>query len=235
MTCYQLRTQPSQAVAAAPAVLLDWFDASHSQSTIQYRGALRAKLAIPAAALDLLKVAAAVYHADRLTERPGTWTRSIELSAHVREAERWSAVQDQFEETISFLSGDYWRLDIRPSAEPVDTPSELADPVDAVCLFSGGLDSFTGALDLMAEGKTVCLVGHHGAGQANQAQRGLWNAMAVRYKGQAVLRQFFLQPASPTPSQQSPLPAFREPSQRSRSLLFLAADPTCHFTFPRMA
>ena len=205
---------------------MDWFDASHSQSTIQYRGALRSKLAIPAAALDLLKVAAAVYCADRLTERPGTWTRSIELSAHVREAERWSAVQDQFEETISFLSGDYWRLDIRPSAEPVGTPSELADPVDAVCLFSGGLDSFTGALDLMAEGKTVCLVGHHGAGQANQAQRGLWNALAVRYKGQAVLRQFFLQPASPTPGQQSPLPAFREPSQRSRSLLFLAAGLT---------
>jgi 7-cyano-7-deazaguanine synthase in queuosine biosynthesis len=226
MTCYQLRTQRSQAVAAAPTVLLDWFDASHSQSTIQYRGTLRSKLAIPAAALDLLKVAAAVYCADRLTERPGTWTRSIELTAHVREAERWSAVQDQFEETISFLSGDRWQLDVRPSAEPVGTPSDLADPVDAVCLFSGGLDSFTGALDLMAEGKTVCLVGHHGVGQANQAQRGLWNALAARYKGQAVLRQFFLQPAAPAQSQQSPLPAFREPSQRSRSLLFLAAGLT---------
>jgi hypothetical protein len=226
MTRYQLRTQPSQAADAPPTVLLDWFDASRSRSTIQYHGALRSGLTIPAAALDLLKVAAAVYCADRLTERRGTWTRSIELSTHVREPERWSAVQDQFEETIAFLSGDRWQLDIRRSGEPVGTPSELADPVDAVCLFSGGLDSFTGALDLMADGKSVCLVGHHGAGQANQAQEGLWNGLAVRYSGQAVLRQFFLQPTAPAPSQPSPLPSFREPSQRSRSLLFLAAGLT---------
>lgn len=226
MTSYQLRTQPHQTPAAAPTDLLDWFDASHSRSTIQYRGSLRSRLAIPAAALDLLKVAAAVYCADRLTERPGTWTRSIEVSAPVREPDRWDAVRDQLVDTISFLSGDHWQLDVRPSAEPVSRPSEFADSVDAVCLFSGGLDSFTGALDLLADGKTVCLVGHHGAGQANQAQQGLWRELARRHPGQTTLRQFFLQPGAPAPDQRRPLAAFREPSQRSRSLLFLAAGFT---------
>lgn len=223
MTSYQLRTQSCQAPAAAPTALLDWFDASHSRSTIRYRGSLRYRLVIPAPALDLLKVAAAVYCADRLTERPGTWTRAIQLSAPVRDPELWGGVRDQLVDAISFLSGDRWQLDVRSSAEPVAVPNELADPVDAVCLFSGGLDSFTGALELLAEGKTICLVGHHGAGQANQAQRGLWRELARRYPGQTTLRQFFLQPAAPAPDQRRPLPVFREPSQRSRSLLFLAA------------
>jgi 7-cyano-7-deazaguanine synthase in queuosine biosynthesis len=226
MTSYQLRTQPRQAAAAAPTALLDWFDGSPRHSTIQYRGSLRSRLAIPAAGLDLLKVAAAVYCADRLAERPGTWTRSIQLSVPVREPELWGAVRDQLVEAISFLSGDYWQLDVRPSAEPVGRPSEFAEPVDAVCLFSGGLDSFTGALNLLAECKTVCLVGHHGAGQANQAQQGLWRELARRYPGQAILRQFFLQPAAPARDQRRPLAAFRELSQRSRSLLFLAAGLT---------
>jgi 7-cyano-7-deazaguanine synthase in queuosine biosynthesis len=226
VTSYQLRTQPNQAADASPTVLLDWLDSSPHRSTIQYRGSLRSRLVIPAAALDLLKVAAAVYCADRLTERPGTWTRSIEMSIFVRELESWSAVRDQFAEAISFLSGDRWQLEVRASAEPVGRPTEISDPVDAVCLFSGGLDSFTGALDLLAQGKTICLVGHHGAGQANQAQRGLWTALAHRYEGQCVLRQFFLQPAAQASGQRRPLPTSREPSQRSRSLMFLAAGLT---------
>jgi hypothetical protein len=108
----------------------------------------------------------------------------------------------------------------------VGRPSELSDPVDAVCLFSGGLDSFIGALDLLAEGKAVCLVGHHEAGQANHAQRGLWDALAQRYTGQGVLRQFFLQPAAAASGQQRPLPGTNESSHRSWSRLFLAAALT---------
>ena len=223
MTSYQLRTQASQIAAESPTILLDWFDSGRRRSTIQYHGALRSRLAVPAAALDLLKVAAAAYCADRLTERPGTWTRSIDLDIPVREFAAWSAVRDLFVEAVSFLSGDRWQLEVRGSTEPVSTPTELAASVDAVCLFSGGLDSFTGALDLLADGKTVCLVGHHGAGQANQAQQALWTALARRYKGRCILRRFFLQPAAPAAAQRRPLPSGRESSQRSRSLLFLAA------------
>ena len=106
------------------------------------------------------------------------------------------------------------------------TPPELAPPVDAVCLFSGGLDSFTGALDLLAQGKNVCLVGHYEVGQAPQTQLDLFRQLAHRFKGQHVmLRQLFLRPAFDR-RQARPLPAEREASQRSRSLLFLAAGLT---------
>ena len=118
-----------------------------------------------------------------------------------------------------------------------------APPVDAVCLFSGGLDSFTGALDLLAAGKNVCLVGHYEAGQTHQVQEDLIRALARRYRGQqVVLRQLFLRPARPAAGQARPATQARERRrQRSRSLLFLAAGltvaagygPTCRSTFPK--
>ncbi len=225
MTSYQLRTERSQPADPAPTVLLDWFG-NAGGSTIQYRGSLRSRLAVPAAALDLLNVASAVYCVDRLEERPGTWTRTIHLKLPVRQLDPWSAVSTDFTGAVSFLSGDNWQLEISDSAEAVSPPTEVAPMVDAVCLFSGGLDSFTGALNLLAEGKTVCLVGHYGPGQTHQAQQGLCQALARRYPDQVVARWFFLQPAAAAAGQARPLPAGRESSQRSRSLLFIAAGLT---------
>jgi 7-cyano-7-deazaguanine synthase in queuosine biosynthesis len=226
VTAYQLRTQYDQEPAARPTIRLDWFD-GRGQSTIKYRGSLRSRLAIPPAAHDLLKVSAAVYCADRLTLRPGTWTRAINVSIPVRDTESWNGVRDRLSAAISFLSGDRWHFDVGVSTESVSTPSEISTPVDAVCLFSGGLDSFTGALDLMAEGKNVCLVGHYGAGQTRPVQLDLFRALSRRYEGhRGCLRQFFLQPAPAAAGQRSVLPAEREPSSRSRSLLFLAAGLT---------
>ena len=144
----------------------------------------------------------------------------------VRQLDLWSAVSTDFTGAVSFLSGDNWQLEISDSAEAVSPPTEVAPAVDAVCLFSGGLDSFTGALNLLAEGKTVCLVGHYGPGQTHQAQQGLCQALARRYPDQVVARWFFLQPAAAAAGQARPLPAGRESSQRSRSLLFIAAGLT---------
>src|ERR1017187_7716726 len=171
MTSYELRTQRSQPAEPAPIVLLDWFGNADG-STIQYRGSLRSRLAVPAAALDLLNIAAAVYCVDRIEERPGTWTRTVHLKLPVQQLDLWNAVSADFADAVSFLSGDNWHMQFSDSAEVVSAPTDIAPPVDAVCLFSGGLDSFTGALNLLAEGKTVCLVGHYGPGQTHQAQQG---------------------------------------------------------------
>lgn len=223
MTAYQLRTQRTQRADPRPTVLLDWFG---SGSTIRYSGSLRSQLAVPPPALDLLNVAAAIFCVDRLEERPGTWTRSIELKLAVRELELWDAVRKDFADAVSFLSGDRWELEFRASAQPVHAPSEVSEPVDAVCLFSGGLDSFTGALNLLAEGKRVCLVGHHGPGQTQEVQRALKQALNRRYRDQIIFRPFFLQPAAPAAGQARSLPDGNETTQRSRSLLFLAAGLT---------
>ena len=75
MTAFQLRTWHDQKPMPPPTVLLDWFT-DREASTVQVKQSLAWHLAVPAVADDLLKFAAAVYCADRLSVRPGTWTRA---------------------------------------------------------------------------------------------------------------------------------------------------------------
>lgn len=223
MTSFQLRTRRDQEPAAPPTVLLDWFP-GRAGSTIQARQSLTTGLTPPDIAVDLLRFAAAAYCADRLSIRPGTWTRSIELSFPVRDTKIWQKTTRGLSETLAFLSGDDWQLTTLPSKEPKDTRHLQVRAVDAVCLFSGGLDSFTGAVDLLAQGKTICLVSHYEGGQAPEAQRLLATKLKRRFgANRIVFRRIFLRPAPSAAGQERPLASEREPSMRSRSLLFLAA------------
>ena len=111
-----------------------------------------------------------------------------------------------------------------PSTEP-STPAVSAEqPVDAVCLFSGGLDSFTGAVDLLANGKKVCLVAHYEGGQAPKTQEHLVRRLQTNFgRDRVVFRHLFLRPAPPSALQARQLPDLRESTTRTRSILFLAA------------
>jgi 7-cyano-7-deazaguanine synthase in queuosine biosynthesis len=224
VSTFRLRTRPDQAAPSLPTVLLDWFPNGHG-STVQVREDLTSRLTMPDPARDLLGLAAAAYCADRITPRPAGWTREIGLEFPVADPAAWNAVEDQLTEALSFLSGDCWRLEPVPlSASHVPTAVEPAQTVDAVCLFSGGLDSFAGALDLLAEGNRVCLVGHYEGGQAPKTQVHLARRLAQRFGADRVVtRRIFLRPAPPSGDQLRALPETRESSTRSRSLLFLAA------------
>jgi len=145
----------------------------------------------------------------------------------VADEARWNAVSEELTAGLSFLSGDVWQLTaLSASTEVAAIPGleQPEEPVDAVCLFSGGLDSFAGALDLLAQGRRVCLVGHYEGGQAPKTQDHLASRLAQRYgQDRVVLRRIFLRPAPFSGDQLRPLPDTRESSTRSRSLLFLAA------------
>jgi 7-cyano-7-deazaguanine synthase in queuosine biosynthesis len=223
MTVFHLRTHRSQAAPAAPTILLDWFTSGEG-STIQVRESLTADLVPSAEAMDFLRFSAAVYCADRLTPRPAMWTRTMELEFAVRDVKAWRAVAAELSAALSFLSGDKWRLAPMPSSE-LSRPTALPrQEVDAVCLFSGGLDSLAGAVDLLAEGKKVCLVAHYEGGQAPKVQLHVARQLARRFGAdRVVLRRLFLRPSAAAARQTRPLPDTREPSMRSRSLLFLAA------------
>jgi 7-cyano-7-deazaguanine synthase in queuosine biosynthesis len=226
VTTFRLRTDSTQAAPAAPTVLLDWFRNGYG-STIQSGGGLTAGLAVPDPAQDLLNLAGAVYCADRVTPRPAGWSRDLVIEFPVTDETPWNEVDESLAQALSFLSGDTWQL--TPLATSVQQGSfggvgEPADPVDAVCLFSGGLDSFAGAVDLLAEGRRVCLVGHYEGGQAPKTQDHLFRRLVQRYgEDRVVLRQLFLRPAPLSGDQLRPLPDLKESSTRSRSLLFLAA------------
>lgn len=223
MTDFLLRTRRDQTAPPAPTVLLDWFE-SGDGSTIQTNRSLTDHLAPPPVATDFLRFAAAVYCADRLSPRPGTWTRSIALGLPVADIDAWLATTQDLASALGFLSGDEWRLTPIASREIEGLVVAPDQSVDAVCLFSGGLDSFTGAVDLLADGKTICLVAHYEGGQAPKAQDDLAQQLVHQFgQDRVVLRRLFLRPASPAAGQTRSLPDVRESSTRSRSLLFLAA------------
>ena len=68
--------------------------------------------------------------------------------------------------------------------------SSLIQP-QAVCLFSGGLDSFVGAIDLLSTGANVALVGHYGN---KRDQTPVFESMKPSFEHQMLPFWFYLVP-----------------------------------------
>jgi 7-cyano-7-deazaguanine synthase in queuosine biosynthesis len=121
-------------------------------------------------AVDLALLAATVTAADtrisRATESQDTWTREIDLYVPAQDPAMWMAAAPLIEKALNFLTGDIWRLYFRERhrshRELVVRRGVLVKPsFTSVCLFSGGLDSFTGAIDLLAAGQNPIFVSHY--------------------------------------------------------------------------
>ncbi len=106
---------------------------------------------------DLLEVASCVYGADRLVSRSGKgekaqgWVRDLTLVVPVRAIEKWRALRPALEEMLDFLTGDHWHFKFIGFASPLLRPTSLFDDRElrdrtCVTLFSGGLDSLSGAI-----------------------------------------------------------------------------------------
>lgn len=131
-------------------------------------------------AVDLAILAAAITAADtrisRSADAQDAWTREIDLYLPVEDTPSWEALTPLLERTLKFLTGDHWRLFFRnrdPKYETlIQKPHALGrPPFSSVCLFSGGLDSFIGAIDLFAAGKKPILVSHYGDNSTSSQQR----------------------------------------------------------------
>lgn len=122
------------------------------------------------AAIDLALLAGAVTAADtrisRKTESQDSWTREIDLYVPVQSPELWLGATRLVERTLNFLTGDRWRVYFRPRQREYRQLIEPAEklsrrPFDCVCLFSGGLDSFVGAIDLLDDGARPLFISHY--------------------------------------------------------------------------
>lgn len=226
MTRFVLRLDGST-TAPADAVVLDWLPEARA-STVQANRDLLAGLDPPSAALDLLSLGVAAYCADRLEVRPrrqGRWGRDLRVDVPVFNRESMRHAEPALKDALDFLTGDDWSLRFkRRAGEPASGPDVRNAPVDAVCLFSGGLDSLAGAIQLLEGGSTVCLLSHYEGGLAPSRQSELAQALASRYGSERVQRRtLFLRPAPFDPQQDRPLSDERENTTRGRSFLFLAA------------
>lgn len=213
---YDLRSAASAVAPSAGALPLRWPSEPGETDTVE--AALGWMLdpwtGVPPAATDLLRLAAGAYLADVLTPRGATFTRDLGLSVAVTDPDRWTdAVLTDVCSLLHWLTGDQWRI-TATADDAYLAPAGVADSGDgaSTALLSGGLDSFLGAVHLLGADPHVQFVGHKDS------------AKVVR-GAQSAVQRWLSGTYSPSPSYARV--AFRqagrkrEPSSRSRSLLFV--------------
>ena len=148
-------------------------------------------------AIDLLYISIAVFSADRLSRRRDAadeWSREIKLYIPVLSCDVWIRNRALIEEMLGFLSGDMWSIEFRQRSATAkelryknqrEKKKEAASTYDKVCMFSGGLDSFIGVIDLLEEKEAderVLFVSHYGGGKgAKEYQDFLIDKLCVSY------------------------------------------------------
>jgi hypothetical protein len=120
-------------------------------------------------AIDLLILAVAVFAADIRISRDtsqDSWTREIVLFIPVSDVDLWVKKIGLVETMLCFLTGDRWNIVFRPRPQKMKSIAPVVDRKvkfnsNTLSLFSGGLDSYIGAIDLLANKKPLMLLGHH--------------------------------------------------------------------------
>lgn len=171
---------------------------------------------VPTQAIDLVRIAGGAYLADRLSGRPSAFTRRLHLTVEVADPAPWEdQAIGQLAQLLFWLTGDTWDLELVQDPTAPDTPADEAfDSVESVALLSGGLDSYLGALHLLAkQNEPPLFVGHYDT------------ATAVRRAQNTIhswLQENYTPPPSYTQIEFTQVEDKKERSSRSRSLLFVA-------------
>ncbi len=147
-------------------------------------------------AIDLVRIAAYAYQADRLVSRGGDrdadaarWRRHLGLCVPVADPDYWGdqAVTDRLVETLQFLTDDRWAFAFS-RAVPEQRQLHLltgARPLHrepgAVVLFSGGADSLGVLVEAALAGERPLLVGHWSAPPHEARQRALLDRLRERF------------------------------------------------------
>jgi 7-cyano-7-deazaguanine synthase in queuosine biosynthesis len=128
-------------------------------------------------ALDIFYISLFVFWADRRISRrfsANNWCRNITLEIPILEFENINTLKSQIEEMVSFLTGDLWHFNFRKRElskneekifEGLRENDDEKRQVENVCMLSGGLDSFIGAIDLLEESQDILFISHYGGGK----------------------------------------------------------------------
>ncbi len=189
---------------------------------------------IPAIAIDLLEIATYVYAADQMVSRGGLkefeygtkWRRQFRLEIPVRLPDKWNDPKmiSLLQQTIGFLSDDDYEFHFTSFKTPPKVDRYLFDTLEVddagfeeVILFSGGLDSFGGAVQEIIQGqRKVVLVSHRPVSKIYARQKGLVKDLVDQLGNKAIAPMHVAIEVNKTKN------FGRDFTQRSRSFLFAA-------------
>jgi hypothetical protein len=184
---------------------------------------------LPDVLVDALEIAAHVFAADQLTTRGSPqmtrmgseWRRNFRFMILGRRLEIWKSagILEALTEALSFLTEDAFDFQFAQGDRPVGVSPYLgfSDPnaqtvaPDEVVLFSGGLDSLAGAMELLST-KSIAMVSHQSSTLVTSTQNSLAESLKTRMLG----RQIFYAPVTVRRGERQAV----EFTQRSRSFLF---------------
>jgi 7-cyano-7-deazaguanine synthase in queuosine biosynthesis len=180
--------------------------------------------------LDLCEIASYVYLADKGIRRGefDRWARQLSFLVPVRQPAKWNSVKRHLVNTIATLTGDGLQFHFTKRKEPAATKSKKPSieprpelkQSDCVSLFSGGLDSFAGALLLLQQNRQPLFISHYVNALLKNVQANLIDSIETRFAQPVEHLQYRVT------SKRPPDPRFvfkaKESSHRSRSFLFLS-------------
>ena len=134
---------------------------------------------------DLLEIAAIVYVSDIHLPRNDLFARDLTYLIPVRHPEVWKGQADALARIVSFLSYNAARFEF-VQGEGRRSPKKDFSPKEderCVALFSGGLDSYVGALDLLERQKRKpILVSHYSSPMLARAQKDLVKSIGKKHR-----------------------------------------------------
>lgn len=179
-------------------------------------------------ALDLLYLSLFVFGADRLMLRENgkdAWSRDIELHVPVLAYEKWNGLKSSVEDMLDFLTGDHWIIEFRSRSyvekeikarKRWERVKNHNNDISKICMFSGGLDSCIGALNLLSlqeNREKILFVSHYGGGKGTKEYQDTLKEKFIHFYG--VKEELFIQ-------NHASVMDGKEDTTRSRSFMFFA-------------
>lgn len=181
---------------------------------------------VDAGAIDLITIASAVTAAETFERRgdaADAWSRVMHLHIPVTDEDMWNMLAGRLSSILNFLTGDQWKFTFFKTSlqmpKPIVSKKSKARlnsliGLNSVCLFSGGLDSAVGAIDILnGQSKYKPLLLSHAYRGDGVKQQNIKKFLKANYGELSY---------SISPSLMSPLKGKTDVTMRGRSFNFLA-------------
>lgn len=173
---------------------------------------------------DMLNLASGIYATDLAIKRQELeqYIRTIELSVAVVNIHAFERIKDLLEEALYTLSGDNWTISFSQKQGIPEQKQDWPSQDGVVLLFSGGVDSFAGAVHYIEASNEVALVSHVNQNTSvSSSQNAVYSKLTEHYK-KAIPHYPFRVFTRNKGEHTFPEMGDRENTQRTRSFLFLA-------------